>query len=79
MSVQPKHLDYPNTQILMIGEDFDESHALDATSKDQKSGQKETPIEELEKLEGEDEIRVEHLKGKTSIAITHATISTDIE
>lgn len=63
MPVEPKHLDYANAQILLIGESFDDSHALDPTSKDEKSEQKETPQEELEKLEGEDELRVQHLKG----------------
>lgn len=63
MPAQPKHLDYPNAQILLIGENYDESHALDATAKDEKSDEKETPQEELEKLEGEDELRVKHLKG----------------
>ena len=66
MPVHPKHLDYANAQLLLIGESFDDSHALDATSKDEKSDDKETPQEELEKLEGEDEMRVEHLKGRSS-------------
>ena len=64
MPAQPKHLDYPNAQILLIGEDLDSSNALEATAKDEKSSQKETPVEELEKLEHEDELRVEHLKGE---------------
>lgn len=67
MPAEPKHLDYPNAQVLLIGESFDSSHALDATAKDQKSDDKETPQEELEKLEGEDELRVEHLKGDDSV------------
>lgn len=67
MPVQPKHLDYNNAQILLIGESYEDSHALDATAKDEKSSQKETPAEELEKLEGEDELRVEHLRGDDSV------------
>lgn len=67
MPAEPKHLDYPNAQILLIGESFDSSHALDPTSKDEKSEQKETPTQELEKLEGEDELRVEHLKGDDTV------------
>ena len=67
LPAQPKHLDYPNAQILLIGENFDDSHALDATAKDEKSDKTETPLEELEKLEGEDELRVEHLKGDDTV------------
>ncbi|KAI4726070.1 hypothetical protein E4T49_06149 [Aureobasidium sp. EXF-10728] len=67
MPAQPKHLDYANAQLLMIGESLDDSHALEATSKDQKSDDKETPQEEIEKLEHEDELRVEHLKGDDTV------------
>lgn len=67
MPAQPKHLDYANAQFLMIGESLDDSHALEATSKDQKSDAKETPQEEMEKLEHEDELRVEHLKGDDTV------------
>lgn len=64
MPVKPEHLDYANAQILMIGEDLEESHALDAAPKDEKSSEKETPREELEKMHKEDHERVEHLKGE---------------
>ncbi|KAH0294201.1 hypothetical protein KCU62_g763, partial [Aureobasidium sp. EXF-3399] len=67
MPAQPKHLDYDNAQLLMIGEPLDDSHALEATSKDQNSDNKETPQEEIEKLEHEDELRVEHLKGDDTV------------
>jgi hypothetical protein len=67
MPAQPKHLDYANAQLLMIGEPLDDSHALQATSKDQSSDNKETPQEEIEKLEHEDELRVEHLKGDDTV------------
>ncbi|KAH0164285.1 hypothetical protein KCU67_g5218, partial [Aureobasidium melanogenum] len=67
MPAQPKHLDYANAQLLMIGESLDDSHALEATSNDQKSDNKETPQEEIEKLEHEDELRVEHLKGDDTV------------
>lgn len=56
--------DYPNAQFLLIGEGeagFDK--ATEGTSKDQKDN-KETPAEEIEQLENEDEIRVEHLHGR---------------
>ncbi|KAJ4347004.1 uncharacterized protein N0V89_010938 [Didymosphaeria variabile] len=62
--VKPKYLDYANTQILLIGEHTDK--AVEATKKDQKHD-KNTPKEELEKLEHEDELRVEHLHGNDSI------------
>ncbi|KAL1593960.1 hypothetical protein SLS60_010694 [Paraconiothyrium brasiliense] len=62
--VKPKYLDYANTQILLIGERTDK--AFEGTQKDQKHD-KDTPQEELEKLEHEDELRVEHLHGNDSI------------
>lgn len=62
MPAEPKHLDYVNAQVLLIGESID-SHALEATKQDEESSQKETPAEEVEKLEREDEIRIKHLKG----------------
>lgn len=58
--VKPKYLDYANCQILMIGED--PQKALESTTKDKKHD-KETPKEEIEQLEHEDELRVEHLHG----------------
>jgi hypothetical protein len=63
MPLQPKHLDYPNAQLLIIGESRGLDHATEALGRDQRHD-KETPLEEMEKLEGEDEIRVKHLKGK---------------
>jgi hypothetical protein len=47
-------------QILLIGERLEQG--VEPTTKDQKHD-KETPKEELEKLEHEDELRVEHLHG----------------
>ena len=63
MPLQPRHLDYPNAQFLIIGESRGLDHATKALDSDQKHS-RETPLEEMEKLEGEDEIRVKHLKGK---------------
>ncbi|KAF1939607.1 hypothetical protein EJ02DRAFT_408266 [Clathrospora elynae] len=62
--VKPKYLDYAYCQILLIGENLDKG--VQPTQKDQKHD-KETPQEELEKLEHEDELRVEHLHGDDSI------------
>ena len=67
MPAQPKHIDYANAQMLLIGENFDSSNNLEPTAKDAKDDSKETPQEELEKLEGEDEHRVENLKGDDTI------------
>ena len=65
MPLQPKLLNYDNTQFLLIGHNDD---ALEKAAKPQdgeeEKGEKETPLEELETLEHEDEIRVEHLKGE---------------
>ncbi len=66
MPLQPKHLDYENSQILIIGEGMGEiGKAAEQSSKDEKHD-KDTPLEEMEKLEHEDELRVEHLKGMLS-------------
>jgi len=63
MPAEPKHLDYANAQILMIGEDFERSDNLEAKPKDENDDSKEVPEEELKKLEGEEEERIEHMKG----------------
>ena len=74
MPVHPKHLNYANAQMLLIGEDFDSSSNLDPTPKDEKDDAKETPQEELEKLEHEDELRVEHLKGRPTYSFVRRTM-----
>lgn len=64
MPLQPKHLDYENAQFLLIGDGHgDLGKAMEPSEEDQDDN-KETPREELEKLEDEDENRIEHLKGK---------------
>ncbi|KAF2005913.1 tetrapyrrole biosynthesis, uroporphyrinogen III synthase [Amniculicola lignicola CBS 123094] len=62
--VKPHYLDYANAQILLIGENTETS--VEQTKKDKKHG-KETAKDELERLEHEDELRVEHLKGDDSV------------
>lgn len=63
MPLQPKLLDYVNTQFLVIGNsDNDLTKATEQQAVDAKHD-KDTPLEEMEKLEHEDELRVEHLKG----------------
>ncbi|KAI6090681.1 hypothetical protein F4821DRAFT_255915 [Hypoxylon rubiginosum] len=66
-ATEPKHLDYPNTQFLLIGESSGLEKATEP-QKDQKEDQ-EKPIEELEKLEDEDTHRMEGLQGDDSAAI----------
>ena len=63
MPLEPKLLDYVNTQFLVIGNsDNDLTKATEQQAVDAKHD-KDTPLEEMEKLEHEDELRVEHLKG----------------
>ncbi|MCJ1399324.1 hypothetical protein MMC11_002526 [Xylographa trunciseda] len=70
MPLQPKFLDYKNCQILLIGSGTEDlSKATDQTKSDAKANE-DTPLEEMEKLEHEDEIRVEHLKGIFLIPFT---------
>lgn len=59
MSTQPKHLDYVNTQFLLVGESSGVEKALEPQKSDEKEN-KEEPAEELEKLEEED---LQRLKG----------------
>ncbi|KAI1140072.1 hypothetical protein F5Y05DRAFT_424008 [Hypoxylon sp. FL0543] len=67
VATQPKHLDFPNTQFLLIGESSGIQKATEP-QKGQEEGQKK-PIEELEKLEDEDTHRMEGLQGDDSTAI----------
>ncbi|KAF2028756.1 tetrapyrrole biosynthesis, uroporphyrinogen III synthase [Setomelanomma holmii] len=62
--VKPKYLDHEYCQILLIGENLEKG--VEPTTKDKKHD-KETPQEELEKLEHEDELRVQHLNGDDSV------------
>jgi hypothetical protein len=59
-----KYLDYPNAQILLIGEGQDKFGAAVEQTDGDKKRDVETPQEELEKLEDEDQLRVEHLHGR---------------
>lgn len=68
MPVRPEHMDYAGCQVLMIGVgDVDGSAALTATEAEKGDEEKETPGEELEKLEEEDEVRVRGLKGDDAV------------
>ncbi|KAF2402315.1 hypothetical protein EJ06DRAFT_554972 [Trichodelitschia bisporula] len=60
-------LDYPNAQILLIGEAQNGfGHAVEPTKEDEKQS-KATPQEELETLENEGQIRIEGLGGSDAI------------
>jgi hypothetical protein len=61
----PRLIDWDGATFLMIGEDF--VKATESRPKDEREG-KDDPEKEIEKLEGEDEIRVEHLKGEKLLA-----------
>ena len=74
MPLQPKHLDYVNTQFLLIGhKDNALEKATEPQNQDEGEG-KDKPLEEMEKLEHEDQIRVEHLKGNT-VAVRSFSVS----
>lgn len=64
MPLIPEMLDYVNAQFLLIGHAGDGLEKATAEQAEDAKQNKDTPMEELEKLEHEDEIRVEHLKGK---------------
>ncbi|KAK8074130.1 hypothetical protein PG994_005029 [Apiospora phragmitis] len=65
----PKHLDYVNTQFLLIGESSGIDKAMEPQKQDQKDGSKEEPEEELVKLEEEDAQRMKDLSADDSKAI----------
>ncbi|KAI1496334.1 hypothetical protein F5X99DRAFT_400740 [Biscogniauxia marginata] len=68
MPSQPKHLDYVDTQFLLVGESSGIKKATEPQKDDEKEG-KEEPLEEMERLEDEDTHRMEALKGDDSAAI----------
>lgn len=76
MPLQPKHLDYANAQFLLIGESFGKlGSAVEQSEKDEKHG-KDKPEEEMEKLEKEDEHRVDPLNGM--LILLYEDASTDL-
>ena len=60
MGTLPKHLDFVNTQILLVGESSGVKKALEPQKEDKKDGVEE-PAEEMEKLEEEDLERMKAL------------------
>lgn len=63
MPLEPKLLDYVNTQFLVIGHAGNDLAKATAQQPLDEKHDKDTPLEEMERLEHEDELRVEHLKG----------------
>jgi len=68
LPTQPKHLDYVNSQVLLIGESSGLDKAVEPQDKDQKAG-KEEPKEVLDHLEEEDLERMRHLPGDQSASL----------
>lgn len=63
MPLQPKLLQYTNTQFLLIGHSSSEIEKATELQPNDQANEKDTSLEEMENLENEDELRVEHLKG----------------
>ncbi|KAK1984755.1 hypothetical protein LZ30DRAFT_779597 [Colletotrichum cereale] len=68
MPTKPEHLDYVNSQVLMIGESSGIEKAVEPKQKDVKAG-KDNPEEVLQEIEDEDTKRMEHLSGDDSASI----------
>ncbi|KAK1996094.1 hypothetical protein LX36DRAFT_130878 [Colletotrichum falcatum] len=68
MPTKPEHLDFVNSQILMIGESSGIEKAVEPKQKDVKAG-KDKPEDVLQEIEDEDTKRMEHLSGDDSASI----------
>lgn len=62
--LEPEFLDYPNSQFLMIGE-AQSNLGKAATSQGEKLPHEEEPGQELERLEDENEHRINTLSGRS--------------
>ncbi|KAI4260886.1 MAG: hypothetical protein LQ352_000041 [Teloschistes flavicans] len=67
MPLTPKLLDYENTQFLIIGHNEGALEKATVPQADDVKQEKEEPKEEIEKLEHEDNLRVDHLKGDDTV------------
>ena len=67
MPLDPKHLNFENAQFLLIGSHDEDLSKATKPQEEDKEDKKDTPLEEMEKLENEDEIRVTHLAGDDSV------------
>ncbi|RHZ57963.1 hypothetical protein CDV55_104721 [Aspergillus turcosus] len=65
--LEPEFIDYPNAQFLMIGSATDDLGKAATAEPGQKKVHEEQPGEELEKLEQENEERIESLKGDETV------------
>lgn len=74
--LEPVFINYPNAQFLMIGEAQDELGKAAIAEPGGKRENQEQPGEELEKLEQENEERIEALQGKSSQLGGHASMVT---
>jgi hypothetical protein len=66
---EPRHLDFPNAQFLLIGESGGLEKAVDSSNTGKRKRDKEEtePEEEMRKLEEEDKTRTKELGGKDAI------------
>ncbi|KAL9031507.1 MAG: hypothetical protein Q9196_000486 [Gyalolechia fulgens] len=72
MPLEPKLLDYENTQFLIIGHNEESQESLEKATvpqPDDATQDEEEPKEEMEKLEHEDDLRVQHLKGDVPVRV----------
>ncbi|KAL8851104.1 MAG: hypothetical protein Q9221_004000 [Calogaya cf. arnoldii] len=67
MPLEPKLLDYENAQFLIIGHNEGALEKATVPQPEDQKQNKEEPKEEMEKLEHEDDLRVEHLKGDDTV------------
>ncbi|KAL8944789.1 MAG: hypothetical protein Q9216_000211 [Gyalolechia sp. 2 TL-2023] len=67
MPLEPKLLEYENTQFLVIGHNEGSLEKATVPQPDDEEKSKEEPREEMEKLEHEDDLRVQHLKGDDTV------------
>ena len=77
MPLEPKLLGYDNTQFLLIGHKEGALEKATVPQPEDEENRKEAPKEEMEKLEHEDDLRIEHLKGQsqsTSPYFLHAIV-----
>ncbi len=69
LPTQPKHLDYANTQFLLVGERSGIDKAMQPGGDDEDDASVESPAEEMEQLEDEDARRMKDLGGSDADAI----------
>ncbi len=65
----PQHLDYANAQFLLIGENSGIEKAVQGNERDQKPGNKDETMDEINTLEEEDLTRMKNLGEDDSSAI----------